>query len=82
MDEEERKRYLKILVEDLYKQLKLVSEGTNSNKKEIAKEMIREFYEENKEDYNIENIGVILEELERINKNIKKTHESEEQEER
>ena len=82
MDEEETKRYLKILVEDLYRQLKLVSEGTKSNKNKIAKEMILEFYEENKEDYNIENIEVILKELDRINKNIKETHKSEEQEER
>ncbi len=80
MIEEEKKRYLEVLIEKLYSQLQLISEGTKSNKNEIAKEIILEFYEENKENYNIENIDAILKELERIN--IKETHKREEKEER
>ncbi len=82
MTEEERKRYFNILVENLYSQLQIVSEGTVQNKKEIATKLIHDFYKEYKDDYDIENIEEVMKELDRVNENIKKSREQRELNER
>lgn len=84
MTEEERKRYFGILVENLYGQLKTISEGTISisDKKEMAKGMIHDFYTNYKEDYNIANIEEVMKELDRVNENMKKSRSEKEPEDR
>ena len=75
MTEEERKRYFGVLVENLYGQLKAISEGTMSveDKREIATKMIYDFYTDYKGDYNIENIEEVTKELDRVDRDIKKS---------
>ena len=77
MKEEERKRYFGVLIENLYSQLQLISEGTIPNKKEIATKTIADFYKEYKKIYGIENINAVLQELERVDKDMKEIYKEE-----
>lgn len=71
MTEEERKRYFGILLESLYDNLQVLAESTLSNKREIAAELIHEFYKDYKEDYKIKDIKEITQGLDRVNQNMK-----------
>ncbi len=82
MTEEERKRYFGALVENLYSQLKAVSECTIPNKSEIATKIIYDFYIDYKDDYVIENIEEIMRELDRVDNDMKKNRRQKEETER
>ncbi len=82
MIEEERKRYLHILIENLYGDLKIVSESTVQNKEKVIDDLIEKFYKENKEEYKIENISEVKEILCEIGKKVKEANNSRESEER
>lgn len=71
MTEEERKRYFGILLESLYDNLQVLAESTLSNKREIAAELIHDFYKDYKEDYKIKDIKEITRGLDRVNQNMK-----------
>lgn len=71
MTEEERKRYFGILLESLYDNLQVLAESTLSNKREIAAELIHDFYKDYKEDYKIKDIKEITQGLDRVNQNMK-----------
>ncbi len=71
MTEEERKRYFGILVEQLYRTLQVLSESTLPNKKKEAAKVIYDFYIENKEDYKIESVQEVIQELNRVNGDMK-----------
>ena len=68
MTEAEKKLHFNTLVEDLYKQLKTVEEGTVPDKIDIVTKMIYDFYIENKEFYGLNNIEDVAKELDRVNK--------------
>lgn len=82
MTDEERKMYFDILAENLYSKLKMVSEGTVPNKKEMMEVLIQNFYEKFKEDYNIKNTGEVKEKLCEIGKKIEELHKPKEPDER
>lgn len=71
MTEEERRRYFGILLESLYDNLQVLAESTLLNKREIAAELIHEFYKDYKEDYKIKDIKEITKGLDRVNQNMK-----------
>lgn len=71
MTEEERRRYFGILLESLYDNLQVLAESTLLNKREIAAELIHEFYKDYKEDYKIKDIKEITQGLDRVNQNMK-----------
>lgn len=82
MTEEERKRYFGVLVENLYSQLQVVSESNRSDKGELATEIIWNFYNKYKEDYKLNHIEDVTRELDRVDRDIKKSHVEREQEEK
>lgn len=84
MTEEERKRYFGALVENLYGNLRAISEGTKSKeyKREMATRMIYDFYTDHKEDYKIESIEEITKELDRVDRDMKKLRGEKELEDR
>ena len=54
MTDEERERYFGVLVEQrLYEYLQLLSESTKKDKKKLAAQAIKQFYEENKEQFQL-----------------------------
>ncbi len=73
MTEEERKRYFGALVEQLYTHLKVVSESNRSDKGEIATKLIWDFYNDYKEDYKLEDIEDVVSELDRVDRDIKRS---------
>ena len=73
MTEEERKIYFKGSVEYLYKTLATLAETTLPDKKVRAANLIHDFYKEHKEEYGIENIREVTEELDRVNAYMKES---------
>ena len=58
--------YLGILLEDLYSKLQLIAESTVNNKKEIAAQMIFDFYLKHKDTYQISSVEEVERELDKI----------------
>ena len=81
MTDEERKHYFGVLVENLYSQVKaIINESNWEDKEDRAKKLINDFYEYNKEEYNINSIEEVIKELDRVDKDIKKNSNKEHEE--
>lgn len=72
MTDEERKRYLGILIEDLYEHLQIIAESNRPDKEELAAKVIHDFYITHKDDYGIKGIKTITKELDRVKRNMEK----------
>ena len=73
----EEERHFKLLIEDLYILVKaILNESPRDDKEDVAKNIIKDFYVKHKEDYNIENIGQIIDELKIVDENMKKVNNS------
>ena len=74
---EEEKRHFDNLIEDLYVLVKaIINESSMEDKEDVAKRIIKDFYAKHKEDYNIQSIGQIVDEIRTVDENMKKVNNS------